>query len=181
MTVDGREIRVTAEADPKKLPWKELNVDVVLECTGFFLSQEKAAQHLEAGAKKVILSAPAKGEVDATLCMGINNDQYDPSKHHIVSNASCTTNCLAPVAKVLHETFGIDSGLMTTIHSYTSDQRILDAPHRDLRRGTCRCCINGPDKHRSRQSDWPRVCLSSPGSYTALLCVFPPSTFPLST
>jgi glyceraldehyde 3-phosphate dehydrogenase len=134
IVVEGREIRVTAEKDPAKLPWKELNVDVVLECTGLFTSREKASGHFTAGAKKVIISAPAKGE-DITLCMGVNHDKYDPEKHNIISNASCTTNCLAPVAKVLHYGFGIKKGLMTTIHAYTNDQKILDLPHKDLRRG----------------------------------------------
>ena len=122
-----------AERDPAKLPWKALGVDVVLECTGLFTDRDKAAKHLEAGAKKVIISAPAKG-ADLTIVFGVNHATYDPAKHHIVSNASCTTNCLAPVAKVLHDTFGIERGLMTTIHSYTNDQRILDLPHKDLRR-----------------------------------------------
>ena len=133
LIIDGREIRITAEKDPANLPWKELGVDVVLECTGFFTDGEKAKAHLAAGAKKVIISAPAKNE-DITLCIGINDKLYDADKHHIISNASCTTNCLAPLGKVLHENFGIVSGLMTTIHSYTGDQRLLDAPHEDLRR-----------------------------------------------
>jgi len=131
--VAGRRIRVTAEKDPAKLPYRELGIDVVLECTGKFTEREKAALHLQAGAKKVLISAPAKGQ-DLTIAYGINHGLYDAAKHHIVSNASCTTNCLSPVAKVLHETFGIEHGLMTTIHSYTNDQRILDLPHKDLRR-----------------------------------------------
>jgi glyceraldehyde 3-phosphate dehydrogenase len=131
--VGGREIRVTAERDPSKLPWKELKVDIALECTGLFTNCEKALCHIRAGAKKVIISAPAKGE-DITICMGVNHDRYDPRKHNTISNASCTTNCLAPVAKVLHQSFGIRKGLMTTIHAYTNDQRILDLPHTDLRR-----------------------------------------------
>jgi glyceraldehyde 3-phosphate dehydrogenase len=131
--IDGHPITITAERDPANLPWKAMGVDVVLECTGFFTDAEKAKAHITAGAKKVIISAPAKGE-DITLAMGINLDKYDPSQHHIISNASCTTNCLAPMAKVLDEQFGIVSGLMTTIHSYTGDQRLLDAPHSDLRR-----------------------------------------------
>jgi glyceraldehyde 3-phosphate dehydrogenase len=134
LIVNGKKIRSLEEPDPKKLPWKELNVDVVLECTGKFVSREKCAQHLEAGAKKVVLSAPAKGAIDITMCIGINTDAYDPAKHHVVSNASCTTNCLAPTAKVLHDNWGIVNGLMTTIHSYTLDQRLLDFPHSDLRR-----------------------------------------------
>jgi glyceraldehyde 3-phosphate dehydrogenase len=133
LRVDGRPVRVVSERDPAKLPWKDLGVDVVLECTGLFTSREKAALHLGAGAKKVIISAPAKG-VDLTICYGVNDAAYEPKKHHVVSNASCTTNCLAPVAKVLHEAFGIERGLMTTVHSYTNDQRILDLFHDDLRR-----------------------------------------------
>ncbi len=131
--VAGRKIRVTAEKDPSKLPHKELGIDVVLECTGHFTDREKAALHLAAGAKRVLISAPAKGQ-DLTIAFGINEAKYDPSKHFIISNASCTTNCLSPVAKVLMESFGIEHGLMTTIHSYTNDQRILDLPHKDLRR-----------------------------------------------
>ncbi len=131
--VGNRTIRVLSERDPGKLPWRDLKVDVVLECSGLFTDRAAAAQHLEAGAKKVIISAPAKG-ADLTICYGVNHAAYDPSRHHVLSNASCTTNCLAPVAKVLHEAFGIRRGLMTTIHSYTNDQRILDLPHKDLRR-----------------------------------------------
>jgi glyceraldehyde 3-phosphate dehydrogenase len=127
--------RVVAEKDPAKLPWRELGVDVVLECTGLFTDKEKAAAHLQAGAKKVIISAPAKGQ-DATIVLGVNTEAYDPGKHSIISCGSCTTNCLAPVAKVLLDNFGIQRGLMTTIHSYTNDQSVLDIPHRkgDLRR-----------------------------------------------
>jgi glyceraldehyde 3-phosphate dehydrogenase len=131
--IDGHTILVLAEKDPAKLPWKALGVDVVIESTGFFTDASKAKAHLDAGAKKVIISAPAKGE-DITLAIGINDHLYDAANHHIISNASCTTNCLAPVAKVIQEQFGIVSGLMTTIHSYTGDQRLLDAPHSDLRR-----------------------------------------------
>jgi glyceraldehyde 3-phosphate dehydrogenase len=135
MTVAGRAIEVTALKDPKELPWKRLGVDVVLECTGLFTERSKAAAHLEAGASKVIISAPAKNH-DKTLVLGVNHDEYDAQKHHVVSNGSCTTNCLAPVAKVLHDAFGVEHGLMTTVHSYTNDQHILDLPHRkgDLRR-----------------------------------------------
>ncbi len=133
ITIDGKTYRVTAEKDPAKLPWKELGVDVVIECTGRFTAKEKAELHLQAGAKKVLISAPGKG-IDLTTCFGINHLSYDPAKHHIISNASCTTNCLAPVAKVLNDSFGIERGLMTTIHSYTNDQRILDLVHDDLRR-----------------------------------------------
>ncbi|MGA7762217.1 MAG: type I glyceraldehyde-3-phosphate dehydrogenase [Candidatus Binataceae bacterium] len=131
--LDGHAFRVIAERDPAKLPWKELKVDVVIESTGLFTAREKAALHLSAGARKVVISAPADG-VDVTLCMGVNQHAYDPGKHHVISNASCTTNCLAPAAKVLHESFGIVHGLMTTIHSYTSDQMLQDGPHKDLRR-----------------------------------------------
>jgi glyceraldehyde 3-phosphate dehydrogenase (phosphorylating) len=131
--VAGRKIRVTAIKDPAQLPWKDSKVDYVVESTGLFTDAEKAKAHLSAGAKKVIISAPAKGE-DLTIVMGVNNDKYDPKKHNIVSNASCTTNCLAPLAKVLVDTFGILKGQMTTIHSYTNDQKILDLPHKDLRR-----------------------------------------------
>jgi len=133
ITVNGREIRITAERDPAKLPWKELAIDVVLECTGLFTAREKAAAHLSAGAKKVIISAPAKNE-DITICMGVNHDKYDAAKHAVISNASCTTNCLAPVASGLQKKFGIARGLMTTVHAYTNDQNILDLPHKDLRR-----------------------------------------------
>jgi glyceraldehyde 3-phosphate dehydrogenase len=133
LVVDGKEIRVSAEKSPENLPWKALGVDLVIESTGFFTDREKAAKHLDAGAKWVIISAPAK-DPDITVCLGINEETLDPSKHRIISNASCTTNCLAPVAKVLHKEFGIVRGLMTTIHSYTNDQRILDLPHKDLRR-----------------------------------------------
>jgi glyceraldehyde 3-phosphate dehydrogenase len=132
--VIGRDkVRITAERDPAKVPWGDHGASIVLECTGLFRKRDQAQKHIDAGAKKVIISAPAKGP-DATLACGINLDAYDPAKHHILSNASCTTNCLAPVAKVLHETFGIINGAMTTIHSYTNDQRILDLPHKDKRR-----------------------------------------------
>ncbi len=131
--VEGKSIAVFSEKDPAALPWKDCGVDIVAECTGLFRDREKAGKHLTAGAKKVIISAPAKNP-DITLVLGVNADRYDPASHHIISNASCTTNCLAPLAKVIHEAFGIVCGLMTTIHSYTSDQRLLDAPHKDLRR-----------------------------------------------
>ena len=133
LVVDGKEIKILAERDPQNLPWKDLGVDVVLESTGFFTEGSKAKAHIEAGAKKVILSAPGKN-IDGTFVMGVNDDQYDAANHHIVSNASCTTNCLAPMAKVLNDAFGIKQGLMTTIHAYTADQRLQDAPHSDLRR-----------------------------------------------
>ena len=133
LVIDGHAIRVTAEKDPANLPWRELDIDVVIESTGFFTERDKAAAHLAAGAKKVIISAPGKN-VDATIVLGVNEGVYDPTAHHIISNASCTTNCLAPVAKVLHDTFGIVKGLMTTTHAYTADQRLVDSPHKDLRR-----------------------------------------------
>jgi glyceraldehyde 3-phosphate dehydrogenase len=131
--VNGKEILVHSEKDPKALPWKAEGVQVVIESTGQFTSRDKAATHIEAGAKKVIISAPAKGE-DITIVLGVNEDKYNPAEHHVISNASCTTNCLAPVVKVLNDAFGVEKGLMTTIHSYTNDQRILDLPHKDLRR-----------------------------------------------
>ncbi|MGH7273137.1 MAG: type I glyceraldehyde-3-phosphate dehydrogenase [Nitrospiria bacterium] len=133
LKVDGREIQILTQRDPKDLPWKDLGVDIVVESTGVFEDRETAARHISAGAKKVIISAPAN-DPDITIVLGVNEGQYDPRRHHIISNASCTTNCLAPVAKVLHQTFGIERGLMTTIHSYTNDQRLLDLPHKDLRR-----------------------------------------------
>jgi glyceraldehyde 3-phosphate dehydrogenase len=133
LVVDGDRIRVIAERDPAKLPWGDLGVDIVIESTGLFTDATKARAHLDAGARKVVISAPASNE-DVTLCMGVNEDAYDPARHHVVSNASCTTNCLAPVAKVLEDSFGVESGLMTTVHAYTNDQQVLDAPHKDLRR-----------------------------------------------
>ncbi|MDN5347517.1 MAG: hypothetical protein PWP65_1081 [Clostridia bacterium] len=133
MVVGGREVKVFAERDPAKLPWGDLGVDLVVESTGVFTDAAKAAAHRQAGAKKVIITAPAKNE-DITIVMGVNHTKYDPDRHHIVSNASCTTNCLAPVVKVLQENFGVKRGLMTTAHSYTNDQRILDLTHKDLRR-----------------------------------------------
>lgn len=131
--VDGDEIAVLAERDPAKLPWRDLEVDIVIESTGIFAERDKAAKHLEAGARKVIITAPAKKE-DVTIVLGVNEDMYDPGSHDVISNASCTTNCLAPVAKVIMKRFGLRHGLMTTIHSYTNDQSILDLPHKDLRR-----------------------------------------------
>lgn len=133
IVIDGDKIKVLKEKDPAKLPWKDLGVELVIESTGLFTDAEKAKAHITAGAKRVIISAPAKGE-DITVVLGVNENQYDPSKHFIVSNASCTTNCLAPVAKVLEDTFGIENALMTTIHSYTNDQKILDVVHKDWRR-----------------------------------------------
>jgi len=133
ITVDGDEIRVLTERDPSSLPWKELGVDIVLESTGRFTSAPDARKHIDAGARKVIISAPAKGE-DITIVMGINSDKYDPANHHIISNASCTTNCLVPLVKVIRDNFGFRHGSMLTVHSYTNDQQILDLPHKDLRR-----------------------------------------------
>lgn len=133
IVIDGDRVQVLSERDPAKLPWGDLGVDIVVESTGIFTSRDKAGLHLEAGAKKVIISAPAKGE-DITMCMGVNQEKYDPANHHIISNASCTTNCLAPAAKVVNDTFGIEQGVMTTVHAYTNDQRILDLVHKDLRR-----------------------------------------------
>jgi glyceraldehyde 3-phosphate dehydrogenase len=133
LVVDGKELRVFSERDPAKLPWSDVGADVVIESTGFFTDRDKAAAHLDAGAKKVIISAPAKG-ADVTLVLGVNFDAYDKDAHTVISNASCTTNCLAPVAKVLDDSFGLEHGLMTTVHAYTSDQRLQDMPHSDLRR-----------------------------------------------
>jgi glyceraldehyde 3-phosphate dehydrogenase len=133
ITVDGKDIVVTAKKDPAELPWKDLKVDIVLECTGHFLDKAGAGKHITAGAKKVLISAPAK-DPDATFVIGVNEQNYDPKAHHIISNASCTTNCLAPFTKVIQDTFGIVHGLMNTIHSYTNDQQLLDLPHKDLRR-----------------------------------------------
>jgi glyceraldehyde 3-phosphate dehydrogenase len=133
ISVDGDEFKVLSVKDPAQLPWKDLGVEVVFESTGLFTSRDAAAKHLAAGAKRVIITAPAKGP-DVTVVLGVNTDTYDPAKHQIISNASCTTNCLAPVAKVLHETFGIKKGWMTTVHSYTNDQQLLDLPHKDMRR-----------------------------------------------
>jgi glyceraldehyde 3-phosphate dehydrogenase len=131
--IDDRELRILAERDPAALPWGDLGVELVLESTGFFTKRDGAEKHLAAGAKKVVISAPAT-DPDVTLVLGVNDDAYDPDSHHIVSNASCTTNCVAPMAKVLHDTFAIEHGFMTTIHAYTADQRLVDAPHEDLRR-----------------------------------------------
>lgn len=133
LTVDGKVLKVLAERDPANLPWGDMGVEIVVESTGLFRTGETAGKHIQAGAKKVIISAPAKGE-DLTVVLGVNDDKYEPAKHHIISNASCTTNCLAPAAKVVNDSFGIVKGLMTTIHAYTNDQKILDLPHKDLRR-----------------------------------------------
>ncbi|MBI2845070.1 MAG: type I glyceraldehyde-3-phosphate dehydrogenase [Chloroflexi bacterium] len=131
--VDGRKIQTYSQFDPRLLPWKDLEVDIVIESTGVMTEGEKAALHLQAGAKKVIITAPAKGE-DLTICLGVNHEEYDPARHHVLSNTSCTTNCASPVAKVLNDSFGIKRGIISTVHSYTNDQRILDLPHKDLRR-----------------------------------------------
>ena len=133
LRVDGESLRVLSERDPANLPWKELGAEVVIESTGLFTDREKAQKHLEAGAQKVIISAPAKGE-DITIVMGVNDQDYDPATHHVISNASCTTNCVVPMAKVLGDAFGIERGFMTTVHAYTNDQNLLDLPHKDLRR-----------------------------------------------
>ena len=133
IVVDGKTVKVLAERDPAKLPWGELGVDIVIESTGFFTKAADAQKHIDAGAKKVLISAPAKGE-DITIVMGVNEKLYDPAAHHIISNASCTTNCLGPLAKVVNDAFGIEHGLMTTIHAYTADQNLQDGPHKDLRR-----------------------------------------------
>jgi len=133
IVVDGRSIKVIAERDPARIPWKDYGVEIVVESTGLFTDASKAAAHRQGGAKKVIISAPAKGE-DITIVMGVNEDKYDPAKHHIISNASCTTNCIAPVVKILNDSFGVTRGLLTTAHSYTNDQRLLDQFHKDLRR-----------------------------------------------
>jgi len=133
LVVEDKKIKFLQEKDPSKLPWNDLKIDIVLECSGAFTDADKAKAHMQAGAKKVIISAPAKGE-DATFVIGVNEKTYNPEKHHIISNASCTTNCLAPVVKVVNDNFGVEAGLMTTIHSYTNDQRVQDAPHKDLRR-----------------------------------------------
>jgi glyceraldehyde 3-phosphate dehydrogenase len=133
LMVDGELLKILSERDPANLPWRDMGVDVVIESTGIFTDRDSAGKHLQAGARKVIISAPAKGE-DITIVLGVNHEKYDPEKHNIISNASCTTNCLAPAAKVVHDNYGIVKGMMTTVHAYTNDQRILDLPHKDLRR-----------------------------------------------
>ncbi|MGZ5128505.1 MAG: type I glyceraldehyde-3-phosphate dehydrogenase [Actinomycetota bacterium] len=133
LVIDGDELRVLAERDPASLPWKELGAEIVIESTGIFTDRDRAAAHLEAGAQKVLISAPAKNE-DLTVVLGVNDDRYDPATHHVISNASCTTNCVAPMAKVIDDAFGLEQGFMTTVHAYTNDQNILDLPHKDLRR-----------------------------------------------
>jgi len=156
--VEGKTIPVMAELDPAKLPWKKLGAEIVLECTGRFTKRDDAAKHITAGAKKVLISAPAKGH-DGTFILGVNSDQYDKSKHDVVSIGSCTTNCLAPVAKVLLDNFGIVKGFMTTIHAYTADQRLQDAPHKDLRRARAGP-FDGTDNNRCSQGGFagdPRI------------------------
>lgn len=145
LIVDGREIPITSHRDPTEIPWRSLGAEYVLECTGLFTTLEKAQVHIDAGASKVVISAPAKGGVK-TIVMGVNEDEYDPAEHHVVSNASCTTNCLAPVAQVILNNFGIRRGLMTTVHAYTGDQRLVDAPHKDLRRARAACLSMIPTK-----------------------------------
>ena len=151
ITVDGKEIKVLAERNPADLPWGDLGVDIVVESTGFFVDANKAKAHIDGGAKKVIISAPAKNE-DATFVIGVNDKDYDPEKHNIISNASCTTNCLAPLAKVLNDNFGIERGIMTTIHAYTGDQRLQDAPHSDLRRARAAALNMIPTKTGAAQA-----------------------------
>ncbi|MBW2987930.1 type I glyceraldehyde-3-phosphate dehydrogenase [Candidatus Woesearchaeota archaeon] len=143
LIINNKAIKVFSEREPENLPWKQLGIDIVVESTGIFRTYEGAYKHIKAGAKKVLISAPAKGSkpIDKTIVLGVNHKEYDKSKHHIVSNASCTTNCLAPMAKVIHDSFGIKEGFMTTVHAYTNDQRILDGPHKDLRRARS-CAIN---------------------------------------
>jgi len=162
--LDGKPLQVLAERDPAKLPWSKLGVQVVVESTGLFTARDKAAMHLSAGAKKVVISAPADG-ADVTLCLGVNHQVYDPKKHDVISNASCTTNCLAPVAKVLHDSFGVTHGLMTTVHSYTSDQNLQDGPHRDLRRARAAApwCSSTP----TACPPAPRPGVPSPASSTS--------------
>ena len=154
IAIDGKSIRIFSEKEPAKLPWKDQEVDFVIESTGIFTNREAARQHLDAGAKKVIISAPSKNP-DITVVLGVNQETYLPEQHNIISNASCTTNCLAPVAKVLHDKFFIEKGLMTTIHSYTNDQRILDLPHSDLRRARAANVSMIHNYNRSRQSCSP--------------------------
>jgi len=164
LKIDGKLVKVLAEKDPAKLPWKDLKVDYVIESTGKFTEAEKARAHMAGGAKKVIITAPAKGE-DITICMGINDDLYDPAKHHVVSNASCTTNGLAPVAKTIDEAFGIRAGIMTTIHAYTNDQPVLDFPHKDLRRARAAALSMIPTKTGAAQAIG-LVCPKLKGKFT---------------
>jgi glyceraldehyde 3-phosphate dehydrogenase len=168
--VDGELLKVLAERDPANLPWGDLGVDIVVESTGLFRDREKAGKHLQAGARKVIISAPAKGE-DLTVVLGVNDDKYDPARHNIISNASCTTNCLAPAAKVVNDNFGIIKGLMTTIHAYTNDQKILDLPHSDLRRARAAAMSIKPWlslNSRENSMGMPCVCLRRPFRWLTL-------------
>ncbi len=164
LRIDGKLVKVLAEKDPAKLPWKDLKVDYVIESTGKFTDAEKAKAHMAGGAKKVVITAPAKGE-DITICMGINEELYDPARHHVISNASCTTNGLAPVAKTLDEAFGIKAGIMTTIHAYTNDQPILDFPHKDLRRARAAALSMIPTKTGAAQAIG-LVCPKLKGKFT---------------
>ncbi|MEJ1230578.1 MAG: type I glyceraldehyde-3-phosphate dehydrogenase [Galbitalea sp.] len=156
IVVNGKRITVLAERDPANLPWGELGVEIVIESTGFFTNADKAKAHIAAGAKKVLISAPATNE-DATFVIGVNEKSYDPAKHHIISNASCTTNSLAPLAKVFHDKFGIERGLMTTVHAYTADQNLQDGPHSDLRRAPRRRPEHHPDLERCGEGHRPRA------------------------
>jgi glyceraldehyde 3-phosphate dehydrogenase len=173
--VGGKTVAIRSVKDPEKIDWKDLGVDIVAECTGFFTKREDAAKHLTAGARKVVISAPATNP-DITVVMGVNSHRYDPKQHHIVSNASCTTNCLAPVAKVLHENFKIKHGLMTTVHSYTGDQRLLDFPHKDLRRARSAALSMVPTTTGAAKA----VGLVLPelaGKLNGSPCAYPPRTF----
>jgi glyceraldehyde 3-phosphate dehydrogenase len=181
LVIDGDELQVLAERDPSDLPWKELGVEIVIESTGIFTDRAKAAAHLDAGAQKVIISAPAKNE-DLTVVLGVNDDAYDPATHHVISNASCTTNCVAPMAKVIDDAFGLQHAFMTTVHAYTNDQQILDLPHKDLRRARAAAANKSPPAPppplpptSSRPRPAPRrrrasCCLTSRASSTAWRC-----------
>src|SRR6187397_1111655 len=164
ISVDGDSFKVLSMRDPAQLPWKDLGVDVVFESTGLFTGRDDAAKHLTAGAKRVVITAPAKGP-DLTVVLGVNEEKYGPAKHHIISNASCTTNCLAPLAKVIHQRFGIRKGWMTTIHAYTNDQNLLDLPHKDLRRARAAALSMIPTSTRSA-----KCCRSSRASWSASRC-----------
>src|SRR5207247_1865358 len=179
LIVNGHTVKVLSQRDPAQIPWSDLGVELVIESPGLFTEAEKASAHLRGGAKKVIISAPAKGE-DLTIVAGVNDEMYDPAKHHIISNASCTTNCLAPAAKVLNDTFGIERGLMNTIHSYTNDQRILDQVHKDLRRARSA----GTNIIPTKQEQLALWHWSFPNSRDASMvchCVYQPSPSPWST
>ena len=169
ISVNGRHLAVLSERDPGALPWKALGVQVVFESTGIFTARDAAAKHLTAGARKVVITAPAKGP-DITVVLGVNDDQYDPGAHHVISNASCTTNCLAPLAKVLHDSFGIVKGWMTTVHSYTNDQHLLDLPHKDLRRARAAAMSIIPTTTGAASRRWDWCCPISRESSTALPC-----------